>query len=81
MAEAGVYVQEYADILPQLAKLDIIPGDYAISVKGIAGLRNQLVYEYSDIDNEKLAAFVNVNLTDIYLFCKYIAAYNEDNDG
>jgi uncharacterized protein YutE (UPF0331/DUF86 family) len=81
LAEAGVSVQEYADILPQLAKLDIIPDDYAISVKGIAGFRNLLVHEYSEIDNEKLAAFVNVNLTDIYLFCKYIVAYNEDNDG
>ena len=79
LAEAGVSVNEYADILPQLAKLDIIPNDYALSVKGMAGLRNLLVHEYSEIDNEKLAIFVNANLNDIYLFCKHIAAYADKN--
>jgi len=79
LAEAGVPVHEYADILPQLAKLEIISDDYASSVKGLAGFRNLLVHEYSEIDNEKLAAFVNVNLNDFYLFCQYIAAYSDKN--
>jgi uncharacterized protein YutE (UPF0331/DUF86 family) len=79
LAEAGVSVQEYADILPQLAKLGIIPDDYAKSVKGMAGFRNLLVHEYSEIDNEKLADFINFNLNDFYLFCKHVASYVEQN--
>jgi uncharacterized protein YutE (UPF0331/DUF86 family) len=75
LAEAGVSVHEYADILPQLAKLGIIPNDYALSVKGMAGFRNLLVHEYTEIDSVKLAVFVNANLNDINLFCKYITAY------
>lgn len=33
LAEAGVSIKEYSDIFPELARLEIIPADYAENVK------------------------------------------------
>ncbi len=80
LAEAGVPIKEYADIFPELARLDVIPTDYAENVKGMAGLRNLLVHEYSELDLQKIAEVINTSLDDFSLFGSYMLAYLEDKD-
>ncbi len=75
LAEAGVPVKEYADIFPELARLDVVPADFAENVKGMAGLRNLLVHEYSELDLQKIAEVINTSLDDFSFFGSYILAY------
>lgn len=80
LAEAGVSIKEYSDIFPELARLEIIPADYAENVKGMAGLRSLLVHQYSELDLHKIAEVINTNLDDFSLFGSYILAYLEQED-
>ena len=75
LSEAKVSVNEYADIFPALAKLDVIPADYAQSVKGMAGLRNLLVHEYTDVDETMLIDIINNRLDDFTVFSSHIINY------
>ncbi len=77
LADAGVSVNEYADIFPQLGRLGVIPEDYAVSIKGMAGLRNLLVHEYSELDMDTLAGVVNNRLNDFTRFGTYVLKYME----
>jgi len=43
LAEKGIAVESYRDILQELGKLSIIPADFSLKIKGMAGLRNILV--------------------------------------
>jgi len=75
LSAAGISVQEYADIFSELARLKVIPGDYARSIKGMAGLRNLLVHEYAGIEMRKLADLVNNRLADFHLFASHVTEY------
>lgn len=77
LAEAGVSVKEYADIFPQLARLEIIPDDYALSIKGMAGLRNLLVHEYAELDMDKIVDVLNNRLDDFRFFSACVMKYME----
>ena len=83
LAEKGISIKEYAEIFPELARLGIIPKDYAEDIKGMAGLRNLLVHEYAGIELERIAAFINNNLGDFNHFAGYILSYleQEKNNG
>jgi len=83
LAEKGIPIQEYAEIFPELARLGVIPKDYAENIKGMAGLRNLLVHEYTGIDLERIAAFINNNLSDFNHFASYVLSYleREKNNG
>lgn len=75
LADAGVPIREYAAIFPELARLKIIPEDYALSVKGMAGLRNILVHEYAGLDMKKLADVMNNRLDDFSIFAASVMSY------
>ena len=75
LSEAKISVNEYADIFPALAKLGVIPADYAQSVKGMAGLRNLLVHEYTDVDEAMLIDIINNRLDDFTVFSSHIINY------
>ncbi len=75
LAASGITVKEYADIFSELARLNIIPEEFALSVKGMAGLRNLLVHEYAGINMHLLAEIINTRLKDFGLFASYIAVY------
>lgn len=75
LAAEGTTVNEYAHIFSELARLKVIPEEYAQSVKGMAGFRNLLVHEYATIDMVKLTDVLNNNLEDFSLFASYIADY------
>ena len=75
LSAAGVTVHEYGDIFLELARLQIIPEEFASSIKGMAGLRNLLVHEYTGIDMTRLAEILNNSLGDFTIFASFVAKY------
>jgi len=79
LAAEGVAVREYADIFHELARLKILPEEYAQSIKGMAGLRNLLVHEYAGIDMDIVSDILNNRLQDFSMFASHIADYLTHN--
>lgn len=75
LAAEGITVGAYADIFVELARLKVIPEEFAHSVKGMAGLRNLLVHEYTEVEMARLVDILNNRLNDFRLFAVYIANY------
>ncbi len=75
IAAEGLTINEYADIIPALAKLDVIPENFILSIKGMPGLRNILVHEYSELDENILIDVINNRLEDFVLFSRYVIQY------
>ncbi len=78
LAAAGNPAQDYSRIFDKLAQIDVIPAEFAESIKSMAGLRNILVHEYTEVDMEKLADLLNNRLGDFSRFAAYVMNYLED---
>jgi len=78
LADAGNPAQDYSRIFDKLAQIDVIPADFAQSIKNMAGLRNILVYEYTEVDMEKLSDLLNNRLGDFSKFAAYVMNYLEN---
>ena len=70
-------IEDYADIIDKLGKLEIIPVDFAKKIKGMPGLRNILVHEYGIIDLKKICNVLQNNLGDFEDFIFYTKKYLE----
>jgi uncharacterized protein YutE (UPF0331/DUF86 family) len=68
-------VGTYADIFVELARLKVIPEEFAQSIKGMVGLRNLLVHEYAGIDMAVLREVLHNRLDDFRSFALYITDY------
>ena len=75
LSEEGIAVERYSDIFKELVKLDIIPEYFAEDIKGMAGFRNILVYEYADVNVSIVADTLNNSLDDFSSFAEYINEY------
>ena len=70
-------IEDYADIIDKLGKLEIIPVDFAKKIKGMPGLRNILAHEYGIIDIKKIYDILQNNLGDFEDFIFYTKKYLE----
>ena len=75
ISDKGISVDNYSEIFTELAKLDIIPEDYAARIKGMAGFRNILVHKYAEVDLDIILEVLNNNLDDFKKFATYIRNY------
>ena len=75
ISDEGISVDNYSEIFTELAKLDIIPEDYAARIKGMAGFRNILVHKYAEVDLDIILEVLNNNLDDFKKFATYIRNY------
>ena len=75
LADAGNPAQDYGRIFEKLAQIDVIPADFAESIKNMAGLRNILVHEYTEVDMKKLTDVLNNSLGDFSKFATYVMSY------
>ncbi|MBS4021073.1 MAG: DUF86 domain-containing protein [Dethiobacter sp.] len=74
LAEKGLSVDSYKDILQELGKQNIIPQEFVQKISGMAGLRNILVHEYAKVDAVLLAGILNEGLDDFKQFAEYVIA-------
>jgi uncharacterized protein YutE (UPF0331/DUF86 family) len=65
------------DIIRILGEEGVIPSEFAGGMKGMAGFRNILVHEYTDIDYEVLYHYLVNRLDDFRTFAKHISDYLE----
>lgn len=78
IAEKGFETPEgNEDIIRILGDEEVIPSDFARRIKGIAGFRNILVHEYTDIDYGLLYNYLVYRLDDLREFAAHISSYLE----
>lgn len=75
LAAEGITVGAYADAFVELARLKVIPEEFAHAVKGMAGLRDLLVHEYAGIDMKVLVEVLHNRLDDFRSFALFITDY------
>ncbi len=78
LADAGNPAQDYSKIFEKLAQIEVIPADFAESIKNMAGLRNVLVHQYTEVDMGKLVDVLNNRLGDFSKFAAYVMNYLEN---
>ena len=65
-------IEDYVDIIDKLGEREIIPSEFAKTIRGMAGLRNILVHEYVDLDLKKIYEILQNRLGDFYDFMGYV---------
>lgn len=67
---------EYKEIAKKMGEAGLVPNDFAIkSLVKMAGLRNILVHNYSEIVPKRLQSIVKNHLQDIDLFLTHIKSF------
>ena len=70
-------IEEYVDIIDKLGDRRIIPRKFAKQIRGMVGLRNILVHEYTKIDAKRIYEILQGHLKDFYSYIRYINKYLE----
>ena len=65
-------IEDYTDIIDKLGKRNIIPAEFSTEIRGMTGLRNILVHEYTDPDFDKIYYILQNRMSDFHTFMKYI---------
>ncbi len=68
----GIIIDEYGDIFGELAKLGVLPAEFARDITGMAGFRNILVHEYGKVDMKKVADIMSNHLDDFRRYARYV---------
>ncbi len=76
LTEEGVKTPEnYRDIFPRLADIDVLPVDFANKLVGMAKFRNVLVHLYLEIDPGQVYHYLQHDLGDLERFAQYVGEY------
>jgi uncharacterized protein YutE (UPF0331/DUF86 family) len=70
-------IETYTDIIDKLAQEKILPPDFTLKIRGMAGLRNILVHDYLDVDIGRIYKIFQDQLEDFKTFCRLIIEYLE----
>ncbi len=65
-------IEDYSDIIDKLGERNILPSEFAQSIRGMVGLRNILVHEYARLDIKIIYDILQNKLEDFYKFTKHI---------
>ena len=68
-------IEDYVDVIDKLGEREIIPSDFAQTIRGMAGFRNILIHEYATVDTQKVYHVLHNQLDDFRKFAKYVDAY------
>ena len=69
--------EDYGEVIIKLGKHGVIPEEFSVRIKGMAGLRNILIHEYLKVDRKKLFDYLKYRLEDFVQFIKHVRAYQE----
>jgi len=67
--------QDYREVFTVLSENQLIPMDFTVRLRKMAGLRNRLVHLYWDVDDELIYRFLQEDLGDFDLFSHYTLAF------
>lgn len=74
-ASAGQDSDDYTAAIDGLARLGILPRDFATGFRAIAGFRNVVVHGYLEVDLETVHAVLNGRLDDFRAFARHVRAW------
>lgn len=74
-AGSGLDAPDYASAVDRLAELSVLPADFALRLRRIAGFRNVLVHGYLEVDLRVVEGVLNQGLQELDLFAGYIEGY------
>jgi len=76
IAEAGEnQIDGYSEIFERLAKLNILPQEFAKNIRGMVGFRNIIVHRYGDVNIHLVYEILQKRLYDFQRFIDYIQSY------
>lgn len=67
--------RDYFDSFVQLARVNVLPPDFAKRIAASAGLRNRLVHEYDEIDPERVYEGLQAAVRDVPEYLLQIQRY------
>jgi uncharacterized protein YutE (UPF0331/DUF86 family) len=74
-ASAGRDAPDYATAIDVLGELGILPAEFAVRLRAIAGFRNVLVHGYRSVDVSRMHRLLNSGLDDFVDFARFIEAH------
>lgn len=74
-AAAGRDAADYATAIDRLAELGVVPMEFAVRFRPVAGFRNILVHGYLDVDVGRLHEILNRRLEDFSEFARHVWVY------
>lgn len=75
LADRGIKALDYTEVIDLLGQEKVIPREFAVKVRGMAGFRNVLVHGYSSLDVKKVYEILQKNLADFSQFALYIWSF------
>ena len=66
---------DYATAIDRLAELAVVPADFALRLRRIAGFRNVLVHGYLQVDLRIVEGVLGSGLQDLELFGQHVERY------
>ncbi len=74
-ASAGRDAPDYATAIDVLGELGILPAEFAVRLRAIAGFRNVLVHGYLSVDVSRMHRLLNSGLGDFVDFARFIETH------
>ena len=65
-------IEDYSDIIDKLGERNILPPEFAQSIRGMVGLRNILVHEYARLNIKTIYDILQNQLEDFHKFTQHI---------
>jgi len=74
-ASAGRDAPDYASAIDILAELSVLPPEFTLRFRGVAGFRNVLVHGYLAVDLPRVHGLLNTGLDDFTRFVRFVEDY------
>jgi len=74
-ASAGRDAPDYASAIDVLGELGVLPAEFSLRFRGIAGFRNVLVHGYLGVDLPRMHRLLNSGLDDFADFALFVESY------
>ncbi len=82
ISEEGAKMPEtYGEAFLRLGEMGVIPRGFSTQLAQMAGFRNILVHQYSELDLNKLLDFLKTKLEDLEQFSDYVKEYLKSKTG
>jgi uncharacterized protein YutE (UPF0331/DUF86 family) len=68
-------VEDYTNIFDKLGQHGVLPQEFALEIRGMAGFRNILVHRYTEVDLKRVYDVLQNRLDDFMKYIQYIESY------
>ena len=69
------HVENYTEIFDKLGQHGVLPSEFALEIRGMAGFRNILVHRYTEVDLRRVYDILQNRLDDFVKYIEYIESY------